>query len=72
MCHRFFESDIIYVGSLTKLLKYVLIEFDYVYNFSGFAIYIYGPLHIVSVSSLLVLPIECIHRRYWMLRSDLW
>ena len=40
--------------------------------FLGFNLYFYGSLHIVSITSLLVLSIEWILRRYWMLCSDLW
>ena len=41
-------------------------------NFSGFALYLYGSLYIVSITSLLDVSIEWILRRYWMLCSDLW
>ena len=40
-------------------------------NFSGFALYLYGSLYIVSITSLLDISIEWIVRRYWMLFSDL-
>ena len=40
--------------------------------FLGFNLYFYGSLHIVSITSLLVLSIEWILRRYWMLHCDLW
>ena len=40
-------------------------------NFSGFALYLYGSLHNISITSLLDVSIEWIFRRCWMLCSDL-